>query len=58
MEIKKKSLSLFSSPEPKAHGGANSIPITPCIVRPSTFSNIFSSETTGQIKLKFHMETP
>ena len=24
----------------------------------STFSNIFSSETTGQIKLKFHMETP
>ena len=27
-------------------------------VRPSTFSNIFSSETTGPIKLKFHMETP
>ena len=28
--------------------------------RPSTFSNIFSSETTGPIKLKlkFHMETP
>ena len=24
----------------------------------STFSNIFSSETTGPIKLKFHMETP
>ena len=27
-------------------------------VRPSTFSNIFSSEITGLIKLKFHMETP
>ena len=27
-------------------------------VRPSTFSNIFSSETTGPIKLKFYMETP
>ena len=27
-------------------------------VRPSTFSNIFSSETAGPIKLKFHMETP
>ena len=27
-------------------------------VRPSTFSNIFSSETIGPIKLKFHMETP
>ena len=26
--------------------------------RPSTFSNIFSSETTGPIELKFHMETP
>ena len=24
----------------------------------STFSNIFSSETTGPIKLKFHKETP
>ena len=32
--------------------------IRPSVVRPSTFSNIFSSETTGPIKLKFHMETP
>ena len=24
----------------------------------STISNIFSSETTGPIKFKFHMETP
>ena len=28
------------------------------VVRPSTISNIFSSETTGRIELKFHMETP
>ena len=26
--------------------------------RPSTISNIFFSETTGPIELKFHMETP
>ena len=36
----------------------NSIPLTPAPVRLSTFSIIFSSETTGPIKLKFHMETP
>ena len=30
----------------------------PSSVRPSTFSNIFPSEIIGQIKLKFHMETP
>ena len=57
------SLCLFSSPEPKAPGGANSIPVTRASVRrpsvrPSTISNIFSSETTGPIKLKFRMETP
>ena len=54
---------LFSSPEPKAPRWAISIPVTPASVvrpsvRPSTFSNIFSSETTGPIELKFHMETP
>ena len=32
--------------------------VRPSSVRPSTFSNVFSSETTGPIKLKFHMETP
>ena len=32
--------------------------VRPSSVRPSTFSNIFSSETTGTIELKFHMETP
>ena len=31
----------------------------PSVRRPSVnISNIFSSETTGAIKLKFHMETP
>ena len=30
----------------------------PSVVHPSTISNIFSSETTGPIKFKFHMETP
>ena len=30
----------------------------PSVIRPSTISNIFSSETTGPIELKFHMETP
>ena len=49
---------LISSPWPKAHGLANSIPVTPASVRPSTFSNIFSSETTEPIELKLHMETP
>ena len=33
-------------------------PSVPLSVRLSTFSNIFSSETTGPNKLKFHMETP
>ena len=37
---------------------ANSIPVTPVSVRPSTFPNIFSSVTTLPIKFKFHMETP
>ena len=49
----------FSSPESKAHGRANSIPVTPASVRRLSV-NIFKyfSETTGQIKLKFHKETP
>ena len=32
--------------------------MTPSSVRPSTFSNLFSSETTGPIELKFHMKIP
>ena len=43
-------LEFISSPEPKDHGWGNSLPGTPAS------SNIFS-ETTGPIKLKFHMET-
>ena len=54
---------LFSTPEPNAPRWAicNSLPMTPSSVvrrRPSTFSNLFSSETNGPIGLKFHMETP
>ena len=55
---------IFSSPETKAPRSAISIPVTPSSVvhrpsvLPSTFSKIFSSETTGPIELKFHMETP
>ena len=30
------------------------IPVTPASVHPSTFSNMFSSATTGTIKLKSH----
>ena len=49
---------LLSSPELKAHGWTNSIPMTlASLMRPSTFSNI-SSKTTGPIELKFHMVTP
>ena len=29
-----------------------------CVVYMLTFSNIFSSETTGPIEAKFHMEPP
>ena len=29
-----------------------------CVCCMSTFSNIFSSETTGPIEAKFHMEPP
>ena len=30
----------------------------PCVICSSTISNIFSSETTGPIKFKFHVEIP
>ena len=50
----------FSSPEPKAPGGAYSIGRRPgpSVVRPSTFSNDFSSETTGTIATKFDIQPP
>ena len=57
--------SLFSSPEPKALRRAYRIPMDPASVRPSssvvrpfTFSNIFSSETAWPIKAKFYVEPP
>ena len=52
--------SLFSSPEPKAPGGAYSIGRLrhPSVRRPSTISNDFSSETTGPIATKFHIQPP
>ena len=50
----------FSSPEPKAPGGAYSICRfrRPSVIRPSTISNDFSSETTGPIATKFHTQPP
>ena len=52
---------VFSSPEPKAHRWAYSIPmlLRPSVVRPSfTISKIFSSETAWPIKAKLHVQHP
>ena len=52
---------VFSSPEPKAPGELYSIGRLrrPSVVRrPSTISNDFSSETTGPIATKFHIQPP
>ena len=49
---------LFSSPELMGELIVYQSLRRPYVVRPTTFSNIFSSETTGPINLKFHMETP
>ena len=46
----------FSSPEPKAPGEL--IGWEGSVVRPSTISNNFSSETTGPIATKFHIQPP
>ena len=54
----------FSSPEPKVPGGAYSIgrlrspSVVRPSVRPSTISKDFSSETTGPIVTKFHIQPP
>ena len=48
--------SLFSSPEPKAPGEL--IGWEGSVVRPSTISNDFSSEPTGPILTKFHIQSP
>ena len=47
---------VFSSPEPKAPGEL--IVYAGCVVRPSTISYDFSSETTGSIVIKFHTQPP
>ena len=47
---------LFSSPEPKAPGEL--IGWEGSIIRPSTISNDFSSETAGPIATKFHIQPP
>ena len=48
--------SVFSSPERKAPGEL--IGWDSSVVRPSTISNDFSSETTGPIATKFHIQPP
>ena len=45
---------LFSSPEPKAHRWAYSLPMLRR--RRPPFWNVFSSETAGPIKAKFYVE--
>ena len=47
---------LVSSPEPKAPGEL--IGWEGSVVRPSTILNDFSSETTGPIATKFHIQPP
>ena len=37
---------------------SSSVVVRPSVVRPFTFSNIFSSETTWPIKAKFYVEPP
>ena len=53
---------IFSSPEPKAPGELivkEGSVVRPSVVRrPSTISNDFSSETTGPIATKFHIQPP
>ena len=50
------SIYIFSSPKPKAPGEL--IKYSGSVVRPSTISNDFSSETTGLIATKFHIQPP
>ena len=52
---------VFSSPEPKTPGeliGWEGSVVRPSVRRPSTISNDFSSETTGPIATKFHIQPP
>ena len=54
---------IFSSTEPKAHWWAYGIGRPPSSIHPSVVCrphslNTFSSETTGPIEVKFHVESP
>ena len=55
---------IFSSPEPLGSQGelivypCSGVRRRPSVVRPSTISNIFSSETAWPIKAKFYVEPP
>ena len=52
---------IFSSPEPKAPGeliGWEGSVVRPSVRHLSTISNNFSSETTGPIATKFHIQPP
>ena len=53
-------MTVFSSPEPKAPGGAYSTGRLrrPSVRRPSTILNDFSSKTTRPIATKFHIQPP
>ena len=53
-------ITIISSPEPKAPGeltGWEGSVVRPSVC-PSTISNDFSSETTGPIATKFHIQPP
>ena len=49
---------VFSSPEPKAPGELIDRQSPSSVRRPSLISNDFSSETTGSIATKFHIQPP
>ena len=51
-------LNNFSSPEPKARGELIVQAGSVVRRRPSTISNVFSSETTGPTVTEFHMQPP
>ena len=53
-------ITIITSPEPKAHlGELIGYPRSVVFVRrPSTISNVFSSETGWPIKAKFYVEPP
>ena len=61
MHLHKLEHKFFSSPEPKAPGeliGWEGSVVLLSVHRTSTISNDFSSETTGSIATKFHIQPP